>query len=193
MSSSALKPATYADLMAVPDNLVAEILAGGLYTSPRPAPRHALAASVIGADIGAPFHRGRGGPGGWWILFEPELHLGPDILVPDFAGWRRERMPTLPDEAYFSLAPDWVCEVLSPSTGRIDRMLKMPIYAQEGVNHIWLVDPIARTLEVFRRRDNNWLLVVVHGDDQLVRAEPFDAVELDLLALWGEERPPAEE
>lgn len=188
MASTARKKATYEDLLAVPDHLVAEILAGGLYTSPRPAPRHAMASSVLGADIGSPFHRGRGGPGGWWIPDEPELHLGEDVLVPDLAGWRRERMPRLPEEAWFSLAPDWVCEVLSPSTARIDRVLKLPIYAREGVGHTWLVDPLARTLEVLRLDGSSWRIVATHGGDERVRAEPFQAVELDLLALWGEER-----
>src|SRR5690606_4669509 len=119
---------------------------GELSLSPRPSPRHADAASVLGMDLGTPFHRGRGGPGGWWILFEPELHLGPEILVPDLAGWRRERMPQLPEEAFFTLAPDWLCEVLSPSTTQLDRVRKMPIYARNGVSHVWLLDPSAKTL-----------------------------------------------
>ena len=131
---------------------------------------------------------GLNGPGGWWILDEPELHLGEDILVPDLAGWRRERLPTIPDQAAFTLAPDWVCEVLSPSTGMRDRAYKMPIYAREGVEHVWLVDPHLRTLEVFRRQELGWLLLAVYAEDAVVRAEPFEAVDLDLLTLWGEER-----
>ena len=134
-----------------------------------------------------PFHRGRGGPGGWVILDldEPELHLGPDVLVPDLAGWRRERMPTVPDVAAFELAPDWLCEVLSPSTVAVDRVRKMPVYAREGVTHVWLVDPLARTLEVFRREGPGDARVNAWADEDRVRAEPFDAIELELGILWA--------
>ncbi len=177
-------PATYADLQAVPDHLVAEILDGELFTSPRPAAPHAHAASTLGMDIGSPFQRGRGGPGGWRILDEPELHLGPHVCVPDLAGWRRERMPVVPDVAAFELAPDWICEVLSPSTRRIDRIRKMPIYAEAGVGHAWLVDPLLRTLEVYRLSDGRWLSVGSYEGDAAVRAEPFDAVELAIGDLW---------
>lgn len=183
------RPATYEDLMAVPDHQVAEILDGVLEVSPRPAPRHTVSSSEIGGDLVPPFGRGRGGPGGWRILDEPELHLGPDVLVPDLAGWRRETLPDLPETAYFAVRPDWICEVLSPSTSRIDRLKKMRIYAREGVGHAWLVDPIARLLEVYRLHEGSWLQVGVHGDDEIVRAEPFDAIELDLLPWWGEVRP----
>jgi Uma2 family endonuclease len=131
---------------------------------------------------------GRGGPGGWWLLYEPELHLAEDTVVPDVAGWRRARMPKPPSEIAFTLAPDWVCEVVSPSTERIDRASKLGIYAREGVHHAWLVNPIARTLEVFRLEAGRWVLIGTHADDALVRAEPFEAVEMDLLHLWGESR-----
>lgn len=134
--------------------------------------------------LGGPFQFGQGGPGGWWILYEPELHLGADVMVPDLAGWRRERMPVVPDVAAFELAPDWVCEILSPSTASLDRMRKMPRYATAGVGHAWLIDPIARGLEVFRNLDGHWLSVAVFEGTQVVRAEPFDAVELDLGLLW---------
>lgn len=176
--------ATYEDLLAVPDNKVAEILDGELFVSPRPAVPHARAASVLGIEIGGPFDRGRGGPGGWWILDEPELHLGEDVLVPDLAGWRRNRMPTVPSVPFFTLAPDWVCEVVSPSTEQIDRRRKQPIYAREGVSHLWLVNPLARTLEIFRRSPDGWLLTATHADADRARAEPFEAVELELAALW---------
>ncbi len=190
MSVPARRHATYEDLLAVPEHLVAEIVDGELVTSPRPAPRHANAASVLTIGIGGPFHLGSGGgPGGWWIIVEPELHMGPDVLVPDLAGWRRERMPVFPDAAFFDLAPDWVCEVLSPVTGRLDRVRKLPIYAREQVRHAWLVDPILRTLEVLRREGAQWVLVATHGGDDKVRAEPFEAVELPLSVLWIETGP----
>jgi Uma2 family endonuclease len=179
-------PATYEDLLAVPDHLVAEIVDGELHTSPRPAPRHADASSGMGGALRGPFDRGRGGPGGWRILDEPELHLGRDVLVPDLAGWRRERMPHIPEEAYISLAPDWVCEVLSPSTAALDRVRKLPIYAREEVSHAWLVDPIARTLEVLRLETGRWVLAGTWAGTTLVKAEPFEAVGLDLTLLWDD-------
>src|SRR5271165_3737801 len=180
MGQPAKRRATYEDLAAVPRHLVAEILDGVLVTQPRPASRHALAASVLGVELGAPFHRGKGGPGGWVLLDEPELHLHGDVLVPDLAGWRRERMPEVPDAAAFDLAPDWACEVLSLSTAATDRAGKLPIFAREGVGHVWLVDPIARTLEVCRLERGHWLLVGTWRDDAKVRVEPFDAIELEL-------------
>jgi Uma2 family endonuclease len=190
MASPIRKRATHDDLRSVPDHLVAEIVAGDLHTSPRPSGRHSVASSGLGGQIWSPFDRGRGGPGGWWILDEPELHLGDDVLVPDLAGWRRERMPTIPETPHFTLAPDCVCEVLSPTTERFDRVGKLPVYAREGVQHVWLVNPMARTLEVLRLESGRWIAAVTHGGDDPVRAEPFAAIELDLAALWGE-RPPA--
>jgi Uma2 family endonuclease len=186
------RKATYEDLLAVPDHKVAEIVDGELFVSPHPAAPHALAASVLGVDLGGPFHQGKGGPGGWWIVYEPELHFGEEVVVPDLAGWRRERMPTFPASAFFTLAPDWLCEVLSPSTERLDRARKLRAYARAGVGHAWLLNPIARTLEVYRRTEDRWLLLATFEADALVRAEPFDAIELDLLPLWGETRPPAD-
>ena len=184
MTQRALTRATYADVLAAPEHLVAEIIDGELSLSPRPSPRHADAASVLGMDLGTPFHRGRGGPGGWWILFEPELHLGPEILVPDLAGWRRERMPQLPEEAFFTLAPDWLCEVLSPSTTQLDRVRKMPVYARNGVRHVWLLDPSAKTLEIFTLDGQTFRLNATYANDDLVRIAPFEAIELELGALW---------
>lgn len=178
------RPATYEDLLKVPDHLVAEILDGELYTTPRPAPRHADASSGLGGVLRGPFDRGRGGPGGWRILDEPELHLGADVLVPDLGGWRRERLPALPEEAYFALAPDWICEVVSPSTASMDRVKKLRIYAREGVRHAWIADPIARTLEVLRLENGRWSIVSTAADLAVVRAEPFDALDLDLSLLW---------
>lgn len=185
MGDPAKRSATYDDLLAVPEHLVAEIIRGALITHPRPASLHARASSRLGAELDGPFDRGKGGPGGWIILDEPELHLHGDVLVPDLAGWRRERMPELPDAAAFELAPDWVCEVLSPSTAAIDRAEKMPIYAREGVTNLWLVDPIARTLEACRLEQGRWLLLGTWRDDAKVRAEPFAEFELELDGLWA--------
>lgn len=180
------KPASYADLEALPDSVIGELVAGTLYASPRPAGPHTLAASRLGIALGGPFDQGRGGPGGWFVLFEPELHLHEDVLVPNLAGWRRERMPRPPRTAAFTLAPDWVCEVLSPSTRALDRAVKLPVYAREGVRHVWLVDPEARTLEVFRLEGEHYSLLATHAGSARVRAEPFDAIELELAFLWGE-------
>ena len=184
MAEHARKRATYEDVLAAPPTVVAEVIFGVLHTQPRPAGPHANAASVLGMDIGSAFHRGRGGPGGWIVLDEPELHLDEEILVPDVAGWRRERMAEAPSTAFIVLPPDWVCEVLSRSTEAVDRADKMAIYARHGVKHPWLVDPIARTLEVYRLQGAAWLRVGVWRDDAVIRAEPFDAIELELGALW---------
>ncbi len=188
MSSPVKKAATYEDLLRVPEPLVAEILDGELYASPRPALPHALCASALGALLGGAFQFGHGGPGGWWIFHEPELHQGADVLVPDLAGWRRERLPVVPDAVAMALAPDWVSEILSPSTERMDRAKKLAIYAREGVGHAWLINPIARTLEALRRQGDGWLLFATAAGDAIVRVEPFEAIELDLLLLWGGSR-----
>ncbi len=187
--NTAPRQATYEDLLKVPDILIAEIVDGELFTFPRPASPHARAASSIGQDV-SPFDRqagGPGGPGGWWVLFEPELHLGADILVPDLAGWRRERMPVLKDVAYFELAPDWVCEVVSPSTARVDRMRKMPVYARERVGHLWIVHPGLQTLEVYRLEGQRWMVASSHVGAEGACAEPFEAIELDMSRWWLEE------
>jgi Uma2 family endonuclease len=176
---------TYEDLMRVPENMVAEIIEGELYASPRPGGPHARFASAIGMDVGSAYDRGRGGPGGWWILFEPELHLRPDILVPDLAGWHRERMPELPRDQVFLVPPDWVCEVLSPLTWRIDRAKKMPIYARHGVTYAWLVEPVAQTVEVLKLADGKWRQEAIFSGSDMMRAEPFEAVEIDLASIWG--------
>ena len=190
MGSPARKPATYDDLLKLPDDKIGEIVDGELYASPRPGAPHSGCAFELSLDLGAPFQRGQGGPGGWLFLFEPELHLGDDTLVPDLGGWRRERLPKVPDAPAVTVAPDWVCEILSPSTERLDRARKLPAYARHGVGHAWLINPQARTLEVYGREGARWVLVATHADDAIARAEPFDAIELDLLRLWGEERPP---
>jgi Uma2 family endonuclease len=180
--------ATYADLEALPERYVGEIIDGTLYAQARPASPHAVAASVLGARItagfhGAPFESG-GSPGGWWILDEPELHFGADVLVPDIAGWRQERMPRVPRVPWFDLAPDWVCEVASPATERLDRGPKLERYFRAGVAHVWLVEPLARRVEVLRRSDAGWLLVGNHFEEEVVGIEPFAAVPLNLAELW---------
>ncbi|MEO1172980.1 MAG: Uma2 family endonuclease [Myxococcota bacterium] len=188
MTSLAKRSATYADIEALPENQVGELVNGDLLVSPRPAGPHARAASVLGMELGPPFDRGRGGPGGWLIVDEPELHMHSDVLVPDLAGWRRERMPQVPEHHRFEVRPDWICEVLSPSTARYDRISKLQIYAREGVGHCWIVDPLARTLEVYRLEREHWVLAQTFSDeggDKHVRAEPFDAVEIELAALWS--------
>ena len=184
MALPQLKSATYQDIIDLPENQVGEIIAGELFAQPRPAPRHARASSLLGGKLTGPYDEGYGGPGGWWILDEPELHLGPHILVPDLAGWRRERLPTLPDMAWFELAPDWVCEVLSPGTAGKDRAKKMPRYALEGVPHIWLVDPDARTLEVYENTNGRWLLLGVYENDDAISVVPFEAISFKLGVLW---------
>ena len=183
-TSKPTRRATYQDVLDAPTHQVAEIVDGTLHTHPRPAPPHAVASSSLGSDLLTTFQFGRGGPGGWWIIFEPELHVGDDILVPDLAGWRRERMAELPDTAYFALAPDWVCEVLSASTRKLDLHEKRPVYAREGVPHLWLVDPTDRTLEAFELHEGQWLLIASAKNDDPVSIRPFDAITFSLGDLW---------
>ncbi len=184
MGSEPPKRAGYGDVVNAPPHLVAEVIDGVLHTQPRPRLAHALAASALGGELGGPFRRGRSGPGGWILLYEPEVHLASDIIVPDYAGWRRTTLPELPDAAFLDVRPDWVCEVLSPSTQRTDRALKMPLYRRELVPHVWLIDPDAKTLEVYRLDGANYTLIDSYAEDVPVRAEPFEAIELDLGALW---------
>jgi hypothetical protein len=185
MSTPAERFATYEDLCQVPDHKLAQIIHDQLIVLPRPAPKHALAASSLGEELLGPYQKGRrGGPGGWWILDEPELHLGPHILVPGLGGWRRSRLPRLPDEAFFSLPPDWVCEILSPSTARIDRIDKLPLYAAHGIGYAWIIDPELQSLEVFVLNQGRWQLDAVFKGEDEVCAAPFDAVPFNLGGLW---------
>jgi Uma2 family endonuclease len=189
MAEPVKRRATYADLEAVPEHLVAEIIDGELVTHPRPSPRHGAASSALGAELGEAFQKGRGGPGGWVFFDEPELHLGPHVVVPDLAGWRRERLATYPETNYFELAPDWVCEVLSASTERRDRTVKMRIYAEAGIPHLWLIDPRQQFLEALTLRDGSWLRTGAWTSDDEVRAPPFDAITFSLADLWPLDRP----
>ena len=178
------KGATYDDLRDVPEHFVAEMFDGELYASPRPALPHTRATSLLGAELIGRFDQGVNGPGGWVILYEPELHFGNDVLVPDIAGWRRNRLPNVPADAYLTLAPDWICEVLSPSTETIDRTKKLRIYARVRVAHAWLLDPLRQTLEVLSLDSATWAPVAIHEGRGTVRAVPFDAIALELGALW---------
>ena len=184
MSRIADRGVTYEDLADVPEHLVAEIVDGELFTSPRPASRHARAAGRLFVELVRRFEDGDGGPGGWWIVFEPELHLKRDVLVPDIAGWKKERMPAVPDVAWFDLAPDWVCEIVSVNTARLDRVRKLPRYARHGIPHAWIVDPVAKSAEIYRLEGEHWSLIETHEGVTAIRAEPFDGADINLGALW---------
>lgn len=191
MAQPASRPATYADLEAVPEHLVAEIIDGVLETHPRPRPRHVTTSLRLGGELDMPFGRGRGGPGGWVFAAEPELHLGENVVVPDLAGWRRERLPRLPDTAYFETAPDWVCEILSPSTARLDRGSKRRLYAGAGIENLWLLDPEQRILEAFSLTEGRWLLSATISPGELVQAPPFDAIAFPFDDLFPFDTPSA--
>ena len=178
------RPATYRDVLDAPPHKVAEIVAGELHLHPRPASLHALACFRLGGLLDGPFSFGRGGPGGWWIVFEPELHLGGDILVPDLAGWRRTTMPDYPDAPYFTIAPDWVCEVLSPSTRNLDLGGKRQIYAREGVKHLWFVEPVGRSLQAFELQAEDWVALATVHEAETVSLPPFDDIGFPLDTLW---------
>jgi Uma2 family endonuclease len=189
------REATYEDVLRAPPDRIAEVLAGELVLTPRPTLEHSGIATCLNGDLD-PFNRKPGGPrgpGGWWILVEPELHLQRDIVVPDVCGWRRERMRQAPRGPYAELPPDWVCEVLSPRTAGRDRMVKMAIYSREQVGHVWLVDPASRTVEVFRLQGEKWILAQTAVGSASARLEPFGDVELDLFRWWGETPDPPQE
>lgn len=183
MSNLAIKPATYEDLWDLPDNMIGQIINGELIVQPRPAPRHAIAASYLNGKLFNSF--GHDGRDEWIILFEPELHLRGDIFVPDLAGWKKSRMPQLPETAYFELVPDWICEILSPSTARLDRTVKMRCYAQAEVEYLWLIDPNNRILEAYQRQHQQWLLLASFSENEYVSVAPFAAISFDLSVLWA--------
>jgi Uma2 family endonuclease len=187
MAEPVKKRSSYEDLYRIPENMIGEIVDGEIILTPRPSRRHVYAASVLGNEIGPPYHFGRGGPGGWVILVEPEVALDEHILVPDLAGWKKERLMTgLPEANWIPVSPDWVCEILSPSTLRTDKTRKMPIYAQHGVPYLWLIDPLAKTLDIFKLESGKWVVVGSYLEDDKVRAEPFPEVEIELKNLWWE-------
>jgi hypothetical protein len=174
--------AIYDDVIAAPRNLVAEIVEGRLYGTHRAPLRLSLVASAVGRVLDSS-ERDR-----WWILPKAEIHLGDNVLVPDLSGWRRERLPEIPDAPWMSIVPDWTCEVmLSPSAERLDRVVKMPFYAHEGVACVWLVKPLTRTLEVYWRDGSSWSLIDVRSGDGIIRVEPFDELEWDLGRLWADQ------
>jgi Uma2 family endonuclease len=184
MAEPAKNKATYEDLYSIPENMTGEIIAGELIATPRPSRRHVYAASALGIEVGPSYQFGRGGPGGWIILDEPEIQFGEDILVPDLGGWRRERFPASEEHNWISVAPDWVCEVLSPGTIRVDKVKKMTIYGRHGVGYVWLLDPMNRTLDVLGLESGKWVVLGVYAEDDKVRAAPFQEVEIEMEHLW---------
>lgn len=187
MPDPAKREATYEDLYHIPENMTGQIIDGELIVTPRPASRHIEVASSLGGELVPPYRFGRGGPGGWLIYDKPEIHLGKHVLVPDLAGWKRERLSISPDEHRFTVPPDWICEILSPSTARTDRIEKRRIYAQYHVQYAWIIDPTLLTLEVFKLESGTWVVRGLHAEHEKVRAEPFTEVEIDLANLWMEE------
>lgn len=187
MSEPAKKKAIYDDLFSVPENMIGEIIDGELIVTPRPSVKHVYAASTLGMKIGSPYQLGDGGgPGGWVILVEPEVKLAEDVVVPDLAGWKKERYPRSVETNWIAVSPDWVCEVLSPGTMRTDKIKKMPLYVRHNVGHIWLVDPVARMVEIFRLESGRWVVVAVYADHDRMRAEPFQEIEINLYDIWQE-------
>jgi Uma2 family endonuclease len=188
MADPSRRRATYEDVLAAPEHMTAEVIDGELHLQAKPRRRHVRAASSLGASLVGSFDFGANGPGGWVILHEPELHLRADIVVADLAGWREDQYPgdVDDDDPYFTAAPQWVCEILSDSTARFDRVKKVPTYARERVGHVWLVDPRDRVVEGLRLEGARYVLLGPFGDDEGPFAlEPFEAVPLSAAALWG--------
>jgi Uma2 family endonuclease len=184
MRDTAEKVVTYEDLYSIPENSIGEIIDGELLVTPRPSPRHMNVVTALSEEIGPPYRRGRGGPGGWIFLSETEIRLGEDIVVPDLAGWRKERFPKELEYNWIAVPPDWICEVLSPGTFRHDKVKKMPLYALHGVGHIWLIDPNAMTMDAFRLESSRWSLLASFCENDKVRVEPFQEIEISLGDLW---------
>jgi Uma2 family endonuclease len=183
-------PATLTDLEALPETLVGEIIDGTLYAHARPRPDHSDLEGALIEELRGPFQRGRGGPGGWWIVVEPGIQLeGSPEFNPDLAGWRRERVSSLPTDRW-TVVPDWACEILSPSTRAYDQRIKRPFYARIGIRHLWFADLDARTLTVSELRNGLWVELGVYGEDEIIRAAPFDAIDLKLGEIWPPFRTP---
>jgi Uma2 family endonuclease len=185
MAEPARKKAVYEDLHAIPENATGEIIDGELIVTPKPSRKHVYTATALGAELTPPYQFARGGgPGGWIILIEPEIKLGDDILVPDLAAWKKQRFPLHEEPKWISVVPDWVCEILSPNSLRTDKIKKMPLYARCGVPFLWLIDPTAKTLDIFRAESGNWLVAGTYAEDDTIRAEPFQEIEIALTDLW---------
>ncbi|MGA2936177.1 MAG: Uma2 family endonuclease [Syntrophobacteraceae bacterium] len=194
MSEPAKKKATYDDLFSIPDNMTGEIIAGELIVTPRPSRKHGYVAYSLGGRLTPSYQFGEGGgPGGWIFIAEPEIGFGEDILVPDVAAWKRARFPVDEGHNWISVSPAWICEVLSPRTARMDKTGKMPVYARSGVQHLWLIDPLARTLDAFRLEEGKWVVIGLFVQNDRVRVEPFQETLLDLSDLWLEGTPQAAE
>lgn len=195
MSQAPPRRAGWDDLLDVAEGYVGEIVSGELQVHPRPGAAHAETATDLGILLGGAFRFGRGGPGGWVILHEPRVALTGDIRVPDLAGWRAERY-LRPDRGPHTVAPDWIGEVLSPGTAVLDRTEKLPLFARAGVPHVWLIDPLACSVEVYRLEASGYVLLLATRTNQSLRLPPFDAIELELGLIWGDrytEEPPREE
>lgn len=193
MQEKVERRATYVDLEAVPPLLVAELIGGQLVTHPRPTGQHSHSHFRLGSVLGPPLDEAIDGPGGWRFLTEPELHLGDEVTVPELAGWRVDRIPGPPapdplSPVKIELVPDWVCEVLSPSTEKYDRHEKRDIYAAAGIGHLWLVDPRLSMVEAFVLRDGTWQLAGTFSGDGRVRIPPFEVIEFSLGRLWPPQR-----
>ncbi|MFH1115417.1 MAG: Uma2 family endonuclease [Pseudomonadota bacterium] len=185
MSEPAKRRASYEDLYGIDENAIGQIIDGELIVSPRPSRGHSFAANVLTTEVTSSYQFGGSrGPGGWIILIEPEIKMGEDILVPDLAGWKEDRLPREEKTNWISVSPDWVCEIVSESSIRVDRIKKMSIYAREGIPYFWLINPRDHTLEVFRLESGRWTVLGTFADDDKVRAEPFQEVEIELGRLW---------
>lgn len=184
MLGSAKKRAVYEDLYNIPENMTGEIIGGEVIATPRPSRKHGYTSSALGNLIGPGYQFGRGGPGGWLFILEPEIRFGDDILVPDLAGWKRERFPIEEPHNWISTPPDWICEVLSPGTIRVDRVLKMPVYGRYSVPYVWLIDPIHKTLDVFGLESGRWVVLGLYVEKDSIRARPFEDIEFSLGDLW---------
>jgi Uma2 family endonuclease len=186
VTQTRIDQATYSVLSSLPLGWVGEIVEEELIASPRPLAAQTRAAFMLGVELGEQLDHRRGGSGRWCFLRAPELHLGRDVMVPELAGWRRDRVTTPPEPGapFLTVTPDWVCEVVSPVTIALDRIRKLPLYAQHGVSHAWFIDPEARTLEVFQRLKRGWLFAASYEGDAVVRSEPFPHVTFNLGSLW---------
>jgi Uma2 family endonuclease len=197
LAAKLLRPATFADLHKIPPTWRGEVIDGTLYAFPRPYPLHANIKGLLTAELNNAFDRGRSGPGGWRILGEPGIqHPRAPEYSPDLAGWRRERLPQLPRNKTITVVPDWVCEILSPTTGSYDQTVKRRFYAEIGVAYLWYIAPDYRSLTVSKVENGKWLELGVHGRDEKVHAEPFEAIEINLAEWWEgieeEEEPESE-